>query len=51
MNLLINGPVTLDMLTRCGHFVHPIQLPQIGYQSFYLQVSELALKALKTCTS
>lgn len=49
-NLRINIPVTLDMLTEQGTFVHPVHQAQIGHQAYYQLFSDLAFKALKACT-
>lgn len=50
MNLLLNIPVTLDMLFGQSNFVHPIHLAQIGHQAYYQQVYNLVFKVFKVCS-
>lgn len=47
MNILLNVPVTYDMLTGHGKYVHSVHWAQISLNAYFQQILDLALKALQ----
>lgn len=50
LNIQYNIAISLDMLTGRGQYVSPMTQAQIGLHACFQQVSDLAFKALKSCT-
>ena len=49
-NIQYQLPITLDMLTGHGNFIDPVSHSLIGIPQYFVQVKDMALQSLKSCT-